>query len=299
MRRSTRTWSCSRARCTRCAPTASQGRSRDVPELAERHGINVTLGAWIDDHRDLNEQELQTAIELAATHLNVVRVIVGNEVVLRGDLPIGELDAATSIGRAMPSGSRSAPPSPGTCGWRTRSSRSTSTSSACTCCPTGRACRSRPRSTTRSRSSGACRRPFRTSRSWSPRSAGRAAAARASPRSPRMPTRRCSCAASSPRAQKEQIIYYVMEAFDQPWKAYQEGAVGSYWGVYDVNRQPKFAFTAPIVRVPEWHILAAMSVARGAAAARPPLSQQRTRCATAAAASSRSWCTPPPPSRCG
>ena len=40
-----------------------------------------------------------------------------------------------------------------------------------------------------------------------------------------------------------------------------EGAVGSYWGVYDVNRQPKFAFTAPIVRVPEWHILAAISVA--------------------------------------
>src|SRR5258706_3401413 len=52
-----------------------------------------------------------------------------------------------------------------------------------------------------------------------------------------------------------------MEVFDQPWKAYLEGAVGSYWGVYDVNRHPKFAFTAPIVRVPEWHILAAVSVA--------------------------------------
>src|SRR6266478_1783024 len=52
-----------------------------------------------------------------------------------------------------------------------------------------------------------------------------------------------------------------MEAFDQPWKAYMEGAVGSYWGVYDVNRHPKFAFTAPIVRVPEWHVLAAVSVA--------------------------------------
>ena len=63
------------------------------------------------------------------------------------------------------------------------------------------------------------------------------------------------------RAHKEQIVYYVMEAFDQPWKAHMEGAVGSYWGVYDVNRQPKFAFTAPIVRVPEWHILAAVSVA--------------------------------------
>jgi len=63
------------------------------------------------------------------------------------------------------------------------------------------------------------------------------------------------------RAQKEHLTYYIMEAFDQPWKAYMEGAVGSYWGVYDVNRQPKFAFTAPIVRVPEWHILAAISVA--------------------------------------
>ena len=52
-----------------------------------------------------------------------------------------------------------------------------------------------------------------------------------------------------------------MEAFDQPWKAYQEGSPGSYWGVYDVNRAPKFAFSAAIVRFPEWHALAAISVA--------------------------------------
>jgi cellulose synthase/poly-beta-1,6-N-acetylglucosamine synthase-like glycosyltransferase len=63
------------------------------------------------------------------------------------------------------------------------------------------------------------------------------------------------------KAHKLQINYYVVEAFDQPWKAYMEGAVGSYWGVYDVNRRPKFEFTAPIVRIPEWHILAAISVA--------------------------------------
>src|SRR5947207_702660 len=119
----------------------------DIPELAERHDLNVALGAWIDAHRDNNELQLRTAVALASTHINVVRVIIGNEVLFRGDLPM------------------------------------------------------------------------------------------------------------------EQLVYYVMEAFDQPWKAYLEGAVGSYWGVYDVNRQPKFAFSAPIVRVPEWHILAAVSVA--------------------------------------
>jgi cellulose synthase/poly-beta-1,6-N-acetylglucosamine synthase-like glycosyltransferase len=51
-----------------------------------------------------------------------------------------------------------------------------------------------------------------------------------------------------------------MEAFDQPWKARYEGAVGAYWGVYNVDREPKFAFVAPIVRIPQWQTLAAISV---------------------------------------
>ena len=52
-----------------------------------------------------------------------------------------------------------------------------------------------------------------------------------------------------------------MEAFDQPWKARYEGAVGAYWGVYNVNRKPKFEFVKPIVRIPQWQLLAGISVA--------------------------------------
>ncbi len=63
------------------------------------------------------------------------------------------------------------------------------------------------------------------------------------------------------RAEQEKYIYYVMEAFDQPWKSVTEGAVGAYWGVFDVNRQPKFPLTTPIVEIPEWRTLAAISVA--------------------------------------
>ena len=36
--------------------------------------------------------------------------------------------------------------------------------------------------------------------------------------------------------------------------------MGAYWGVYDVSRQPKFAFTLPIVRIPAWRVLAGISV---------------------------------------
>ena len=62
------------------------------------------------------------------------------------------------------------------------------------------------------------------------------------------------------RAREEGYIYYIMEAFDQPWKARYEGAVGAYWGVYNVDREPKFAFIEPIVRIPQWQTLAAISV---------------------------------------
>ena len=31
--------------------------------------------------------------------------------------------------------------------------------------------------------------------------------------------------------------YYIIEAYDQPWKAEQEGAVGAFWGLFDADRQ--------------------------------------------------------------
>jgi len=63
------------------------------------------------------------------------------------------------------------------------------------------------------------------------------------------------------RAEQAGYDYYLMEAFDQPWKTDTEGSVGAYWGVYDVFRNQKFAFTEPIVRVPHWRLLAATSMA--------------------------------------
>jgi exo-beta-1,3-glucanase (GH17 family) len=41
--------------------------------------------------RNRNQEEIANAIRLARTHKNVVRVIIGNEVVLRGDVPIEEM----------------------------------------------------------------------------------------------------------------------------------------------------------------------------------------------------------------
>jgi cellulose synthase/poly-beta-1,6-N-acetylglucosamine synthase-like glycosyltransferase len=54
--------------------------------------------------------------------------------------------------------------------------------------------------------------------------------------------------------------YFVIEAFDQPWKASDEGSVGAYWGVFDAARQQKFNFEGPVVAIPQWRVLAIGSV---------------------------------------
>ena len=46
--------------------------------------------------------------------------------------------------------------------------------------------------------------------------------------------------------------YYIIEAYDQPWKEVTEGAVGAYWGLMDASGAPKFAFTGVLRSCPEW-----------------------------------------------
>lgn len=57
------------------------------------------------------------------------------------------------------------------------------------------------------------------------------------------------------RADGRGYEYFLMEAFDQPWKRYVEGEVGAYWGVFDADRAPKYDFTGPVVSLPRWQTL--------------------------------------------
>ncbi|MGD0958523.1 MAG: glycosyltransferase [Methylomonas sp.] len=54
------------------------------------------------------------------------------------------------------------------------------------------------------------------------------------------------------RATKENLIYYVVEAFDQPWKIAIEGSSGAYWGLFNVDRQPKFPMEGDVLANPTW-----------------------------------------------
>jgi exo-beta-1,3-glucanase (GH17 family) len=60
-------------------------------------------------------------------------------------------------------------------------------------------------------------------------------------------------------AEREHLDYNVVEAFDQYWKAHQEGTVGATWGLLDAQRHDKFELGKPVVAEPHWQILYALS----------------------------------------
>jgi glucan 1,3-beta-glucosidase len=55
------------------------------------------------------------------------------------------------------------------------------------------------------------------------------------------------------RAGRENFRVNVIEAFDQPWKRYLEGTVGGHWGLFaDDARKPKFIWGEPVSNHPQW-----------------------------------------------
>ena len=64
-------------------------------------------------------------------------------------------------------------------------------------------------------------------------------------------------------AEREKFDYNVIEAFDQYWKARQEGTVGAAWGLLDAYRHDKFELGKPVSAEPKWRLLFAVSTIAG------------------------------------
>ena len=66
----------------------------DIAALAQKHGLKLWQGIWLGGDRAKNALEMARAIDLAHRYPNTIeRLVVGNEVLLRRDLPPAELIA--------------------------------------------------------------------------------------------------------------------------------------------------------------------------------------------------------------
>jgi len=232
----------------------------EVPALAKPYDINVALGAWIDSRLDQNLVEVEKLIETAdRNRSNVVRVIVGNEVVLRNDVAVGQLGQYLDhVREELEIPVSTAEP------WHVWVDH--------------------PELALHVDYIAVHMLPY-----WEGIDNDIAVDYIVDKMNlltalfPDKPivigevgwpshgrTKRSAIAGEAEqakflrrfidRAQQEGYIYYLMEAFDQPWKRQLEGDVGAYWGVYDVDRNPKFEFIKPIVGLPQWQTLASISI---------------------------------------
>lgn len=238
----------------------TDGTIGEVPALAQKHQIKVALGAWIDARFAHNATEIERAIRLARRHDNIIRLIVGNEVILRGDLPLSALTAYLDrVRTAVKQPVSTAEP------WHVWLRHPELAEHvdylAVHMLPYWEGISAEDSIAYIDDKVAELEKAFPGKKivlaevGWPSNGRTREAAV-ASDANEAMFLRRFLA-----RAKQQGYVYYLMEAFDQPWKAQSEGSVGAYWGVWNVDRDTKFPFKAPIVRIPEWRTLAAVAVA--------------------------------------
>ncbi len=83
------------ARISKCVRTYSVQNGLDkAPELARKAGLKLILGIWLGSNRVDNVVEIATAVQLAKEYSDVISaVVVGNEVLLRGEMTAADLAA--------------------------------------------------------------------------------------------------------------------------------------------------------------------------------------------------------------
>jgi exo-beta-1,3-glucanase (GH17 family) len=78
---------------TSCIRTYSIDHGLDrIPEIAKRHGMKVLHGLWLSSLPELNRRQIETTIALANKFPDVIEaIVVGNEVLLRGEMSAPQL----------------------------------------------------------------------------------------------------------------------------------------------------------------------------------------------------------------
>ncbi|MBS4048355.1 MAG: hypothetical protein KG075_18560 [Alphaproteobacteria bacterium] len=233
-----------------------------VPPAAQKLGINVMQGVWLGPERDINEKEVAAAIELANKYPDAIKsLVVGNEVLLRKDLPVDEV-----IGYIRKVKAAVKQPVTYADVWEfwLRFPQLLNEVDFVTVhflpywedLPIA-ASHSMPHimevyREVREKLPG---KPITIGEVGWP-SEGRS-------RRDAVPSRTEAAgfiADFMQTAKKEGLSYNLVEAFDQPWKVKMEGTVGGAWGILNELRQPKFEVGGKVSNLPEWPLFAGLGV---------------------------------------
>ena len=223
-----------------------------VPEIAGEYGLKVTAGAWVDKHNDRNERELRSVVDLARKNRNVNAIVVGNETIYRADQTVPEL--IKKIQRVKRE--TGVPVTTGEI-WHVWIEHPELASAvdfiAAHVLPYWEGIPDTAAVDQAVRVYNLLRKTFPGKRiviaefGW-PSAGYNRHGAQPDPQVQAQVIRQFVN-----RADAMGIDYNIIEAFDQPWKTF-EGSVGMYWGMFNAQREPKFAWVGPISNTDYWKI---------------------------------------------
>jgi len=252
------------ARVTNCIRTYSaKGSHGRIPRLAERHGMEVLQGIWLNRNRAENRREIEAAVRLARRHPGTIKLlIVGNETLLRGELPPEAVKAALEE-----VGQRTALPVTYADVWEfwLKAPELASAADVITIhiLPYWEDDPVREDEAVghvqEVREKMAAAFPDKEivigEVGWPSQGRMREGALP----SPVSQARFLSGVTRLAEAENWQVN--IVEAFDQPWKRLLEGTAGGHWGVYDdASREPKFEFGGKVSNHPDWLLKAGLGV---------------------------------------
>lgn len=231
--------------------TYSSAENPEVPRIAARHGMRVLAGAWIEGRAGRNERELEALIALANKNPNIERAIVGNEVLLRGDIGVRALTAYLDRARAQMKIPVSTAEPLDT--WQRFPELADHVDFITVhILPYWEFI-------DRKDAIGFVLGQYRALQEMFPDKEILIGEVGWPSNGDRRKYAKPSLADEAHFlrdwfnvAAAEGIDYFVMEAIDQPWKEKIGGRVEAYWGMLDAHRKPKFALSGTVVEDPHW-----------------------------------------------
>src|ERR1700704_4677839 len=231
---------------------SSTGGVELVPPIAAEFGLKVTVGAWIDKNVDRNEREIDAAINLAKRNSNVIGVVVGNETVYRGEQKVDDLIGLVKKVKK----SVNVPVTTGEIWniWRDNPELASSVDFiAAHILPYWENFTDKQAVDQAVYIYGMLRDKFPGKRIVIAEFGWPSAGYNLKNAVPGPFEQAAVLRNFVTRAEAIGMEYNIVEAIDQPWKFF-EGGVGPYWGILDASREPKFAWTGPIVNENYWKL---------------------------------------------
>ncbi len=231
---------------------SSTGGVELVPPIAAEFGIKVTLGAWIDKNSDRNDREIDAAINLAKRNSNVIGVVVGNETVYRGEQKVDDLIGLVKRVKK----SVNVPVTTGEIWniWRDNPELASSVDFiAAHILPYWENFTDKQAVDQAVYIYGMLRDKFPGKRIVIAEFGWPSAGYNLKNANPGPFEQAAVLRNFVTRAESIGMEYNIVEAIDQPWKFF-EGGVGPYWGILNAAREPKFAWTGPIVNENYWKL---------------------------------------------